>query len=73
VTDKSKIIDNFIRIIHGIPANVIAGSNDRGDVACADKQLRAVLRMLENQKEQSVVRADLISKKPPPKRPFRGR
>ena len=78
MTDKPKIIDNFIKFILEITPAKIAGNTDPGDVACAEKQLRAVVNMLRNQKEQAVVRADLISKKPirkapPMRRPFRGR
>jgi hypothetical protein len=77
VTDKPKIIDNFIKFIIEITPAKIAGNNDPGDVACAEKQLRAVVTMLRNQKEQAIVRADLISqkpvRKPPLRRPFRGR
>jgi hypothetical protein len=77
LTDKPQIIDNFIKLILEITPAKIAGNNDPGDFACAEKQLRAVVNMLRNQKEQAVVRADLISQKPvrkPPLRgPFRGR
>jgi hypothetical protein len=73
MTDKPKIIANFIEILRAIRPSQIAGSTDPGDVACAQKQLKAVISLLENQKEQAIVRQDLISKKPPPRRrpPFR--
>jgi hypothetical protein len=71
MTDKPKIIGNFITILRAIKPSQIAGSTDPGDIACALKQQKALIALLENQKEQAIVRADLISKKPPPRRPFR--
>ena len=71
MTNKPKIIENFISAIRGITPSQIAGTSDPGDIACAQKQLRAVLSLLENQKEQATVRHDLISRKQPAKRPLR--
>jgi hypothetical protein len=76
VTDKPKIIENFIKTILEINPSQIAGTSDPGDIACAEKQLRAVVTMLQNQKVQATVRQDLISQKPQgrkPRPPFRGR
>jgi hypothetical protein len=71
MTNKPKIIEKFIEIVKAIRPNQVTGTTDPGDIACAEKQKRAILTMLENQREQAVVRQDLISKKPPPRRPFR--